>query len=107
MNEIIEKSEDVLKELCGSTEYLDETVFQKKLTNIKLFIKEIARDQLLDINVKYELIHLYIKNYNKEPEHILSVDSLCKKKAHPEYYERLGKKYIRWLWGSPPTPPNG
>lgn len=83
VNEVIEKLIEALKEL-GTSEAdtsICEKVFQKHLANIILFIRHITSDKELDINAKYDMIHLYIKNYKKEPEHTLSVTSLCKKKG--------------------------
>ena len=82
VNEVIEKLIKGLKELGTSIKgtSICEKVFKKHLANIILFIRYITSDKELDINAKYDLIHLYIKNYKKEPEHTLSVASLCKKK---------------------------
>ena len=111
MNELIEKLTDALKGLCAhpesassesassdsaDPESASEKSFQHHLDNILVFIKQIISDNELDMNAKYELIHLYINNKEKEP-HTLSVTSLCKKKAHPEYYQRLGRRNMRWL----------
>ena len=109
MNELIEKLTDALKGLCTDPDSAgpdsagtSEKVFQHHLDNILVFIKHIISDNELDINAKYELIHLYINTKEKE-QHTLSVESLCKKKAHPEYYQRLGRRNIRW-WMLPQSP---
>jgi hypothetical protein len=60
-----------------------EKELQSHLANMILFIYHITGDKELDINAKYELIHLYIKNYKKEPEHRLTVASLCKGGCSP------------------------
>jgi len=104
MNELIEKLTDALKGLCADPDSASEILFQHHLDNILVFIKQIISDNELDMNAKYELIHLYINNKEKEL-HTLSVTSLCKKKAHPEYYQRLGRRNMRWLWGMLPQTP--
>jgi len=98
VNEVIEKLIEALKELGtseagtsikGTSEAgtsikgtsICEKVFQNHLANIILFIRHITSDKELDINAKYDMIHLYIKNYKKEPEHTFTVASLCKKKG--------------------------
>jgi hypothetical protein len=72
VNEVIEKLIEALKELGTSisassdkSTIICEKVFQKHLANIILFIRHTTSDKELDINAKYELIHLYIKNYKK------------------------------------------
>jgi hypothetical protein len=102
MNEVVEKLTEALKGLCADPDSTSEKAFQHHLDNILVFIKHIISDNELDINAKYELIHLYIND--KEP-HTLSIASLCKKKAHPEYYERLGRRNMRWLRGMLPQTP--
>jgi hypothetical protein len=80
IEEVISKVTETLKEL-GTSEAgtgTSEKELQSHLANMILFIYHITGDKELDINAKYELIHLYIKNYKKEPEHILTVASLCK-----------------------------
>jgi len=113
-NEVVEKLTEVLKGLCTGPDSTgpdstgpdstSEKASQHHLDNILVFIKHIISDNELDINAKYELIHLYINNKEKE-QHTLSVESLCKKKAHPEYYQRLEKRNMRWLRGMLPQTP--
>jgi hypothetical protein len=82
---------NVALEICLANK--DEMLFQRELESLELFLNHFPPN-----THKYEYIYMYIKKYKKT---VLTLESVCQKKAHPLYTDKLKtetpQNYIKWL----------
>jgi hypothetical protein len=87
----------IAKELCYNN--TDETIFQREISNVMLFINHFSDyDNIITNEKRNDYIYLYIKKYK---HYHLTLEGLCQKKTHIDYNEYIKKEnmkhYIKWL----------